>query len=209
MIQIRFNLLLSLFAIVGILIGSTAVSTSVFATYDKEAHRDQNGLSSSNANLYVNSLEFDFNAPHSLDSYSVILPPCILLNPLNSPDRNEVFIADPALLNTRTLITVNVNEQDNFPTNSTLSGIHDIFVFPECYIVTLANFNDINGVFIECNAIDNGIIDVTYSFIDPHDDDAKDDDHDDHNDAKNDKHGDYNTDNRSDYEKSSYQSKTK
>lgn len=208
MIQMRFNLLLSLFAIAGIVIVSTIVSTNVFATYDKEAHSDQNGLSSSNANLYVNSLEFDFNAPNSLDSCSVTLPPCILLNPLNSPDRNEVFIADPALLNTRTLITVNVNEQDNFPTNSTMSGINDIFAFPECYIVTLAKFNDINGVFIECNAIDNGIIDVTYSFIDPHDDDAKDDENDDeHDDTKDNKHDNYNTDNKSGNGKSQYPSK--
>lgn len=193
--------LLSIFVIAGILTGSIAVSTSVFATYDKEAHRDQNGLSSSNANLYVNSLEFDFNAPNTLDSCSVISPPCILLNPLNSPDRNEVFISDPALLNTRTLITVNVNEQDNFPTNSTISGINDIFAFPECYIVTLAKFNGINGVFIECNAIDNGIIDVTYSFIDPHDDDDKDYDHDD------DKDNDH--DDKSDHGKSNYKSKNK
>ena len=50
--------LLSIFVIAGILIGSIAVSTSVFATYDKESHSDQNGQSSSNANLYVNSLSF-------------------------------------------------------------------------------------------------------------------------------------------------------
>ena len=172
--------------IAGILIGSIAVSTSVFATYDKEAHSDQNGQSSSNANLYVNSLSFDYNQPNILDSCAAISPPCILINPLNSDDQTEVFIADPALLNTRTLITVNVNEQNNFPTNSTSEGVHDIFTFPECYIVTLANFNDNNGVFIECNAIDSGIIDVTYSFADPHDDDAEDDDHgdDNNNDSK-------------------------
>ena len=173
--------LISIFVIAGILIGSIAVSTSVFATYDKESHSDQNGQSSSNANLYVNSLSFDYNQPNSLDSCTVISPPCILINPLNSDDQTEVFIADPALLNTRTLITVNVNEQNNFPTNSTLEGVHDIFTFPECYIATLANFNNDNGVFIECNAIDHGIIDVTYSFADPHDDDAEDDDHGDDN----------------------------
>ena len=177
--------LLSIFVIAGILIGSMAVSTSVFATYDKESHSDKNGQSSSNANLYVNSLSFDYNRPNSLDSCAAISPPCILINPLNSDDQTEVFIADPALLNTRTLITVNVNEQNNFPTNSTLEGVRDIFTFPECYIATLANFNNDNGVFIECNAIDHGIIDVTYSFTDPHDDDAEDDDygddnHDDH-----------------------------
>lgn len=174
--------LLSIFVIAGILIGSIAVSTSVFATYDKEEHSDQNGQSSSNANLYVNSLSFDYNQPNSLDSCAAISPPCILINPLNSDDQNEVFIVDPTLLNTRTLITVNVNEQNNFPTNSTTEGISDIFAFPECYIVTLANFNDDNGIFIECNAIDSGIIDVTYSFTDPHDDDAEDDDHGDDND---------------------------
>ena len=173
--------LLSIFVIAGILIGSMAVSTSVFATYDKESHSDKNGQSSSNANLYVNSLSFDYNRPNSLDSCAAISPPCILINPLNSDDQTEVFIEDPALLNTRTLITVNVNEQNNFPTNSTLEGVRDIFTFPECYIATLANFNNDNGVFIECNAIDHGIIDVTYSFTDPHDDDAEDDDHDDDN----------------------------
>ena len=173
--------LLSIFVIAGILIGSIAISTTVFATYDKESHSDQNGQSSSNANLYVNSLSFDYNRPNSLDSCTAISPPCILINPLNSDDQTEVFIADPALLNTRTLITVNVNEQNNFPTNSTLEGVRDIFTFPECYIATLANFNNDNGVFIECNAIDHGIIDVTYSFTDPHDDDAEDDDHGDDN----------------------------
>ena len=168
--------LMSIFVIAGILIGSIAVSTSVFATYDKDEHSDQNGQSSSNANLYVNSLSFNFEDPSSLDSCDAILPPCILMNPLDSPDLNQVFIADPALLNTRTLVAVNVNEQDNFPTSD---EINDIFNFPECNIVTLANFNDINGVFIECNAIDIGVIDVTYSFTDPQDDDAQDDDQDD------------------------------
>jgi len=180
--------LMSIFVIAGILIGSIAVSTSVFATYDKDEHSDQNGQSSSNANLYVNSLSFNFEDPSSLDSCDAILPPCILMNPLDSPDLNQVFIADPALLNTRTLVAVNVNEQDNFPTSD---EINDIFNFPECNIVTLANFNDINGVFIECNAIDIGVIDVTYSFTDPQDDDAQDDDQDDdHSDDQDDDHGD-------------------
>ena len=179
---------MSIFVIAGILIGSIAVSTSVFATYDKDEHSDQNGQSSSNANLYVNSLSFNFEDPSSLDSCDAILPPCILMNPLDSPDLNQVFIADPALLNTRTLVAVNVNEQDNFPTSD---EINDIFNFPECNIVTLANFNDINGVFIECNAIDIGVIDVTYSFTDPQDDDAQDDDQDDdHSDDQDDDHGD-------------------
>ncbi|HEY4681590.1 MAG TPA: hypothetical protein VIH04_10075 [Nitrosarchaeum sp.] len=180
--------LMSIFVIAGILIGSIAVSTSVFATYDKDEHSDQNGQSSSNANLYVNSLSFNFEDPSSLDSCDAILPPCILMNPLDSPDLNQVFIADPALLNTRTLVAVNVNEQDNFPTSD---EINDIFNFPECNIVTLANFNDINGVFIECNAIDIGVIDVTYSFTDPQDDDAQDDDQDDdHSDDQDDDHSD-------------------
>jgi len=180
--------LMSIFVIAGILIGSIAVSTSVFATYDKDEHSDQNGQSSSNANLYVNSLSFNFEDQSSLDSCDAILPPCILMNPLDSPDLNQVFIADPALLNTRTLVAVNVNEQDNFPTSD---EINDIFNFPECNIVTLANFNDINGVFIECNAIDIGVIDVTYSFTDPQDDDAQDDDQDDdHSDDQDDDHSD-------------------
>jgi len=188
--------LMSIFVIAGILIGSIAVSTSVFATYDKDEHSDQNGQSSSNANLYVNSLSFNFEDPSSLDSCDAILPPCILMNPLDSPDLNQVFIADPALLNTRTLVAVNVNEQDNFPTSD---EINDIFNFPECNIVTLANFNDINGVFIECNAIDIGVIDVTYSFTDPQDDDAQDDDQDDdHGDDQDDDHGDDQDDDHSD-----------
>ena len=181
---------MSIFVIAGILIGSIAISTSVFATYDKDEHSDQNGQSSSNANLYVNSLSFNFEDTSSLDSCDAILPPCILMNPLDSPDLNQVFIADPALLNTRTLVAVNVNEQDNFPTSD---EINDIFNFPECNIVTLANFNDINGVFIECNAIDSGVIDVTYSFTDPQNDDAQDDDHDD--DHSDDNDDDYSDDN--------------
>src|SRR3989338_1971076 len=188
--------LMSIFVIAGILIGSIAVSTSVFATYDKDEHSDQNGQSSSNANLYVNSLSFNFEDPSSLDSCDAILPPCILMNPLDSPDLNQVFIADPALLNTRTLVAVNVYEQDNFPTSD---EINDIFNFPECNIVTLANFNDINGVFIECNAIDIGVIDVTYSFTDPQDDDAQDDDQDDdHSDDQDDDHSDDQDDDHSD-----------
>ena len=178
--------LMSIFVIAVILIGSIAVSTSVFATYDKDEHSDQNGQSSSNANLYANSLSFNFEDTSSLDSCDAHLPPCIMMNPLNSDDLNQVFIADPALLNTRTLVAVNVNEQDNFPTPDGAFN-SDIFNFPECTIVTLANFDDINGVFIECNAIDSGVIDVTYSFTDPQDDDAQDDDNgDDHNDD----HGD-------------------
>ena len=173
--------IVSIFVIAGILIGSIAVSTSVFATYDKGGHSDQNGQSSSNANLYANSLSFDFENMTGLDSCDAHPTPCVLLNPLSSDDLNQVFIADPALLNTRTLITVNVNEHNNFPTGSTAEGINDLFEYPECNIVTLANFNNVNGVFIECNKIDSGIIDVTYSFVDPHDDDSEDDDNDDHN----------------------------
>lgn len=185
----------SIFVIAGILIGSIAVSTSVFATYDKEEYSDNNGQSSSNANLYANSLSFDFENMTGLDSCDAHPVPCVLLNPLSSDDLNQVFIADHALLNTRTLITVNVNEHNNFPTGSTAEGINDLFEYPECNIVTLANFNDVNGVFIECNKIDSGIIDVTYSFVDPHDDDSEDDDHDDHDDDHNYKSG-YDKDNK-------------
>ena len=164
--------LMSIFVISGILIGSIAVSTSVFATYDKDEHSDQNGQSSSNANLYVNSLSFNYENISGLDSCDAHLPPCILINPSDPGNHDDIFIADPALLNTRTLIAVNVYEQNNFPTD-----IIDIVNFPECSTVTLANFNGINGVYIECNSIDTGIIDVTYSFTDPQDDDVQDDDH--------------------------------
>ncbi len=170
--------LLSTFVIAGILIGSITVSSSVFATYDKSEHGEQNGQSSSNANIYVNSLSFDYEHPDSLDSCSVIAPPCILLYPIDPDNQDALFIADPALLNTRTLVAVNVNEQNNFPTS-----ISDILAFPECFTVTLANFNTVNGVYAECNSIERGIIDVTYSFTDPQDDDIHDDDHgDDHDD---------------------------
>ncbi|MCE9652886.1 MAG: hypothetical protein K8Q89_07530 [Nitrosarchaeum sp.] len=199
--------LMSIFAIAGILIGSIAVSSSVFATYDKEGHSNQSGQSSSNANLYANSLSFDFGNMTGLDSCDAHAAPCVLMNPLGSDDLNEVFIADPALLNTRTLVTVNVNEQNNFPLGSTADGIADLFEYPECDIVTLAKFNDINGVFIECNKIDTGIIDVTYSFVDPRDDDSQDDYHgDDHSNDHND-HGD-NYNNHGD-DHSNYDSKKK
>jgi hypothetical protein len=190
----RIIYITSIFVIAGILIGSIAVSSSVFATYDKEGHSDQNGQSSSNANLYANSLSFDFGNMTGLDSCDAHAAPCVLMNPLGSDDLNEVFIADPALLNTRTLVTVNVNEQNNFPTSSPDDGNRDLFEYPECNIVTLAKFNDINGVFIECNKIDAGIIDVTYSFVDPHDDDSRDDDHNDDHDDHNDDHDDHNDD---------------
>jgi hypothetical protein len=155
--------------IAGILIGSITVSSSVFATHDKKGHGEENGQSSSNANIYVNSLSFDYENPDSLDSCSVIAPPCILLHPIDPDNEDAIFIADPALLNTRTIVAVNVNEQNNFPTSVT-----DILTFPECFTVTLANFNDVNGVYAECNSIESGIIDVTYSFTDPQDDDATD-----------------------------------
>ncbi|EGG42003.1 Hypothetical protein Nlim_1128 [Candidatus Nitrosarchaeum limnium SFB1] len=201
--------LMSIFVVAGILIGSLSVSSSVFATYDKEGHTDQSGQSSSNANLYVNSLSFDFSDISGLDSCDAHPAPCILLNPLDSSDLNEVFIADPALLNTRTLVAVNVNEKDNFPTNSTASEIKDIFEYPECYIVTLAKFNDINGVFIECNKIDDGIIDVTYSFTDPKDDDARDDDHEeDHGDDYKNNHWD-NSDKKDSYKDMNYKNSHK
>ncbi len=179
--------LMSIFVIAGILIGSIAISTSVFATYDKAEH---SGQSSSNANLYVNSLSFNYTNTFSLDSCDVISPPCILINPDNPDNFDDIFIADPALLNTRTLIAVNVYEQNNFPTD-----INDIVNFPECSTVTLANFNGINGIYIECNSIDTGIIDVTYSFTDPQDDDTQDNDHgddhdNDHGDDHDNDHGD-------------------
>ena len=175
---------MSIFVIAGILIGSIAVSTSVFATYDKAEHSGQSGQSSSNANLYVNSLSFNYTNTFSLDSCDVISPPCILINPDNPDNFDDIFIADSALLNTRTLIAVNVYEQNNFPTD-----INDIVNFPECSTVTLANFNGINGIYIECNSIDTGIIDVTYSFTDPQDDDTQDNDHgDDHDNDHGDDH---------------------
>jgi len=162
--------LLSIFVISGILIGSITVSSSVFATYDKHEHSGQNGQSSSNANIYVNSLSFDYENPNTLDSCSVIAPPCILLHPIDPINTDAFFIADPALLNTRTLVDVDVYEQNNFPTTTI-----DIFDFPECIdILTLANFNGVNGVYIECNSIGSGIIDVTYSFTDPQNDDTED-----------------------------------
>lgn len=178
--------LMSIFVIAGILIGSVSISSSVFATYDKNEHHENGGQSSSNANLYVNSLSFNYENTTSLDSCDLITPPCILINPFDPDNHDDVFIADPALLNTRTLIAVNVYEQNNFPTD-----IDDIVNFPECTTVTLANINGINGIYIECNSIDAGIIDVTYSFTDPMDDDVQDDNHDgNHNDR--DDHDDYN-----------------
>ena len=176
--MIKTTSLMSIFIIAGILIGSIAVSSNVFASYDKRDYSDVHDQSSSNANLYVNSLSFDFDHPDTLDSCDTILPPCILINPRNTADQDQIFIVDTALLNTRTLVAVNVNEHDNFPTSSPPQDF-DIFHFPECFTITLANFHDVNGVFLECNAIDSGIIDVTYSFTDPRDDDYEDSPHED------------------------------
>ena len=62
-------------------------------------------------------MSFDFENTTGLDSCDAHLTPCVLMNPLDSDDLNQVFITDPALLNTRTLVAVNVNEHDNFPTS--------------------------------------------------------------------------------------------
>ena len=166
------TLLLSIFAISAILLGSISVGSGVFATndydswgddhddkHDKHSHDKKNkSKDSSDSRIYVNSLSFEFDKPELHDSCNVISPPCILIDPLNMD--NEVFISDPELQTTRTLIQVNVHEQNNFPTTA-----DDIFEFPECFIVTLANFDGVNGVLIECGFIESGIIDVTYSFI--------------------------------------------
>jgi len=175
------TVLLPMFAISAILLGSISVGSGVFASNDydswdddydkkhdgkydkhkKHSHDKKNKSEiSPDSRIYVNSLSFEFDKPELHDSCDAISPPCILIDPLNM--ENEVFIADPELQTTRTLIQVNVHEQDNFPTT-----VDDIFEFPECFIVTLANFNDINGVLIECGFIESGIIDVTYSFIGP------------------------------------------
>ena len=167
--------ILSTLVISGILIGTISIGSISFADED---HDSYNNSEKPDSRMYVNSLSFEFNEPDLHDSCNVKEPPCILIDPLDMD--NEIFIADPELKNTRTLIQVNVHEQDNFPTD-----VDDIFEFPECFIVTLANFNGINGILVECGFIDTGIIDVTYSFTGPNqnfsesDDDDDDDDDDD------------------------------
>jgi len=198
-LMIKTTSLMSIFVIAGILIGSIAVSSNVFASYDKRDYSDVDNKSSSNGNLYVNSLSFDFDNPDTLDSCDAILPPCILINPRNTADQDQIFIVDTALLNTRTLVAVNVNEHDNFPTSSPPQDF-DIFHFPECFTITLANFNGVNGVFLECNAIDSGIIDVTYSFTDPRNDDHEDDDHEDDDHEDDDHEDDDHEDDKSKYD---------
>ena len=149
--------IMSIFAITGILVGSIAISSTVFADYGSDSYKKK---SDSNANLYVNSMSFDFNMPLEYDSCDAHAPPCVMIDPLNM--ENEFFIADPILQSTKTLIAVNVHEHDHFPTE-----IHDIFEYPECFIVTLANIDGINGILVECDNINDRLIDVTYSFTEP------------------------------------------
>ena len=42
--------------------------------------------------------------------------PCVLINPFNDEQNMEtIFVADPELKTTRTVVTINVFEKDNFP----------------------------------------------------------------------------------------------
>jgi hypothetical protein len=175
---------LSIFAITAILVGSISVGNSVFATgnyyswddnhenkynkYDKQSHQGKNkSNNSSDPRFYVNSLSFDRTMPNGLDSCDAHDAPCILINPFNTGGNMEtIFIADPELKNTRTVVTVNVFEKDNFPTTE-----NDILTFPECFEIGVATFNVpssstnlVNGVILDCTSTDTGAFDVSYSF---------------------------------------------
>lgn len=163
------KLTIAAITITAIFIGSITMGSTSFAAETIPDSR-----------IYVNSLSFDVFEPNTLDSCSNITDnpdPCIIINPRNTNDfpPTEFFISDKELKNTRTLISVNVHEKDNFPApvvNDDPADM-DLFLFPECRIVTLANFGGVDGVFVECNEIgivdneDNlisNVIDVTYSF---------------------------------------------
>jgi len=172
---------LSIFALTAILIGSLSIGNSVFATgdyrswdndhedkYDKYSHHGKNKSNdSADSRFYVNSLSFDRTIPNGLDSCDAHDAPCILINPFNAAGNMEtIFIADPELKNTRTVVTVNVFEKDNFPTIE-----DDIITFPECFEIGVAAFNAptsssdlVNGVILDCTSTDAGEFDVSYSF---------------------------------------------
>jgi len=121
--------------------------------------------------LYVNSLSFNMTDLTILDSCgeSITNSPCILVDPLEMGPQS-IFIADPALTSTRTVITVTIIEKDNFDPD-------DVFNPPHCdpQSMAITTIDNIHGVYLECNNITEDdfevgtirIFDVTYSFIVP------------------------------------------
>ena len=179
-------LIVAIFAITAILIGSLSVDPTVFADGKKHHHhKDKHGHDIvPDSRIYVNSLTLDplggsdDKCVITDDGMSRLIqnPPCFIIDPFQDGSREPIFIADPALQITQTLIQVNVHEKDNFPT--TLSDIQN---FPDCDLTTPtpANINGINGILIECDLITatpGFLIDLVYLFIGPNQNFTEDDD---------------------------------
>lgn len=123
--------------------------------------------------LYVNSLSYNNNDLTILDSCGVQTPsiPCLLVDP-RGQGQEEIFIADPALKSTRTVITVTIIEKDEFQGDID-SPPHCIEQFTAITSFEILPFGDIHGVFQFCDNVsfdalgEEKIFDITYSFIEP------------------------------------------
>jgi len=122
--------------------------------------------------IYVNTLSYnnaDLTILNSCDSLPTSVP-CILVDP-RGEGQEEIFIADPALQSTRTVVSVTIIEKDEFNPDIE-STPHCLDQYRAITSFTVSTFNGVHGVFLFCDNITEAdvgekIFDITYSFIEP------------------------------------------